>query len=122
MFCKNCGKQLADSERFCPHCGTSTDKGATDGSSIAQPRSENVIAIVGFVFSFLMSLVGLICSIVGYKNSKRGGDHGGLAVAGIIISAVSIGITIILIIAYSSIAASYLSDPNYYYYYALSML
>lgn len=75
-----------------------------------QPQQSNTIAIVGFVLSFFVAIAGLICSIIGYKNAKNiyGGANQGLALAGIIISAISMGIvllTLILVIGIGGCAA-----------------
>ncbi len=96
MFCKNCGKEIDDNAIVCPNCGVQV-------KSIEAPQNNantnsNTIAIVGFVFSFLIALVGLICSIMGYKNAKQGAPYKGLALAGIIISAVSMGLSVLLYI------------------------
>lgn len=135
MFCKNCGKQLEDYAAFCPDCGTSTRGQSSVNSQPqqqpqywAQPQNqyqqqrngynENSIAIIGFVFAFLFPLVGLICSIIGYKNSKNGGANGGLALAGIIISAIWFVLIIIIIVVVASAAAAAVSTvPQYHYYY-----
>ena len=67
----------------------------------AQPKkTENTIAIVGFILSFLVPIAGLICSIIGFNNTKKGGDNKGLAIAGIVISAVSLAVTILYAIGY----------------------
>ena len=91
MFCKNCGKEINDNAAICPHCGVQVQP-------LKQTNGEtNTIAVVGFVFSFLFALVGLICSIAGYKKAvKEGAPHKGLALAGIIISAASMIIALIL--------------------------
>ena len=47
------------------------------------------LGIVGFILSFLVSLVGLILSAVGYSRSKRAGFKNGLALAGIIIGSIN---------------------------------
>lgn len=57
-----------------------------------QPR-WNGLAIAGFILSFLISIVGLILSIIALNQiNKSGGMQKGkgLAIAGIIISAISI--------------------------------
>ncbi|NEG54511.1 DUF4190 domain-containing protein [Bifidobacterium platyrrhinorum] len=57
----------------------------------ANPREGkwNVCAILGIIFAFLFSLVGLILSIVGLNQIKRTHEKGrGLAIAGIIVSVV----------------------------------
>ena len=48
------------------------------------------MALAGFICSFFIAIVGLILSIIGYRNSKElNGEGRGLAIAGIIISIVS---------------------------------
>lgn len=92
MYCKNCGSTIDDKAVICPNCGVSTD----DNRVIAQ-RETNVLAIVGFIFSFFIPLVGLICSSVGYNNAnKLGGSGKGLAIAGIVISTISIAFALFL--------------------------
>ncbi len=98
MFCKNCGKEINDNAVVCPHCGVQVSNVQT--TSNASSNENNTIAIVGFVFAFLMPLVGLICSCIGYKKAKNEGlNNKGLALAGIIISAIDIGAYLILVIA-----------------------
>jgi hypothetical protein len=69
------------------------------------------LGIAGLIMGFLgpLSVVGLILSIVGLRKSKQAGMGNGVAVAGIIISAIDlvIGIiaTIILISVFSNIFA-----------------
>jgi hypothetical protein len=63
------------------------------------------MAIAGFVLAFLCSVLGLIFSILGYKECKRsngtlGGE--GLALAGIIISIVGLAIGLIYLLAFSA--------------------
>lgn len=106
MFCNNCGKQVNDDTTFCPYCGTDISETAASAAQpiaaqTAQPtdnspapeastaQQPNTIAIVGFVFAFLFPLVGLICSIIGCVRAvKNNATNKGLAIAGIVISAV----------------------------------
>ena len=98
MFCPNCGKVIDDRAVVCPCCGVST------GKNQAANTESNTLAIVGFVLSFFFALIGLICSIVGYKKSiELDGKGKGLAVAGIIIS--SISLVIYLLIFFTSFTA-----------------
>lgn len=92
MFCPRCGRKLDDNVRFCPGCGASIN-GTPNPSQQpnyqypnypqAQPQQHpyyqqqpaaqsttNTIAIVGFIFSFFVAIVGLICSIIGLSKSK----------------------------------------------------
>ena len=71
-------------------------------------RKYNGLAIAGFICSFLVSLLGLILSIVGLDQIKKQGGKGkGLAIAGIIISAAGMVIQVILVIALIAGGASY---------------
>ena len=89
MYCKKCGQQLDGFESHCPNCGAPTEETNTAPSAPAKKES-NTIALVGFILSFFVALPGLICSIIGYRKAKNEGlDRGGLALAGIIISAIS---------------------------------
>ena len=102
MFCGNCGREIDNKAVICPHCGVATKGGS------APATQGNTIAIVGFVFSFFIALVGLICSIIGYKKAKNeGAPYGGLALAGIIISAISIGLVILIyVIVIAAVSAA----------------
>lgn len=71
-------------------------------------QKYNGLAIAGFICSFLVSLPGLILSIVGLNQIKKQGGKGkGLAIAGIIISAAGMVIQVILVIALIAGGASY---------------
>ena len=97
MYCKNCGKEINDNAYVCPNCGVKTESALADNSSAA--KKTNVLAIVGFVLSFFIPIAGLICSILGMKKaSEFGGKGHGLALAGVIISAVSMAIILIVVI------------------------
>lgn len=93
MYCRNCGKKMDDKAIVCPSCGFSAN-----GESRVLP--SNAVAIVGFVFSFLIAIVGLICSIVGYLRAPMCyGRCRRLSLAGIIISVLSIVITFCILTA-----------------------
>ncbi len=74
----------------------------------AYPQDRwNGMAIAGFVCSFIFSIVGLVLSIIGYNQTKKTGEKGKeLALAGIIISGLSIVMTIVMIIAFVVIGVS----------------
>ena len=73
-------------------------------------QKYNGLAVAGFICSFLVSLLGLILSIVGLNQIKKQGGKGkGLAIAGIIISAAGMVIQVILVIALIVGGASYAS-------------
>ncbi|MCA5893313.1 DUF4190 domain-containing protein [Isoptericola sp. NEAU-Y5] len=66
-----------------------------------QPQADNpgkTLGIVGLVLGFLgpLSLVGLVLSIVGMVKSRKAGRSNGVALAGIIVSALVLLGTIVL--------------------------
>ena len=101
MFCKNCGKEIDDKASICIHCGVAVEKKSEN-------TETNVLAIVGFVLSFFIALAGLICSIIGYKRAPQFGGKGkNFALAGIIISIVSMVLGFIFyIFAFSMFGAA----------------
>lgn len=106
MFCTNCGKEIDDNAVICPGCGVPTDnmkKAAPAPASAPAPAQKNTMALVGFILALLgFNLIALILSIVGLTNCKKpeyAGDGKGFAIAGIIISSISLGIILITVIA-----------------------
>lgn len=61
---------------------------------------NNVVALVGFILSFFVPIAGLICSIIGLKNSRINGKRRGFAIAGIIISAVTMFFNFIFMVVF----------------------
>ena len=106
MFCKNCGREIDDKAIVCPHCGVAVSR---EAMTLSSPKT-NTLAIVGFVLSFFVAIAGLVCSIIARKQCKERGEGGaGLALAGIIISAVSMAIAFIYLIVVVIIAAGAIS-------------
>jgi peptidyl-prolyl cis-trans isomerase B (cyclophilin B) len=65
------------------------------------PAAErtNGIAIAALVTSFFVSVLGIILGFVALSQIKKSGENGrGLALAGIIIGFVAVGITVLIII------------------------
>lgn len=71
------------------------------GPAHRTPQAKwNGLAVAGFILSFLVSLVGLILSIIGFNQTKRSGEKGhGLALAGIIISVINMILGLALTVA-----------------------
>ncbi|ARC55533.1 hypothetical protein AS850_00390 [Frondihabitans sp. 762G35] len=74
----------------------------------------NTLAIVGFVLAFVINIAGLVVSIVALSQIKRTGERGrGLALAGIIIGAVSIVLSIVIVIVFVGLAAQLSTTTTY---------
>ena len=77
------------------------------GGGYPAPQRYNGVAVAGFILSFFIALAGLI----GLKQTKERGEKGrGLASAGIIISALSIVLSLALVVAITS--ADYLGEAK----------
>ena len=120
MFCKNCGKQIDENSVVCFYCGAETKSQATaQQPQYQQPQYQqpyqqqysekrsNSYAIAGFVLAFFFALLGLIFSIIGLRKvDECGGSGKGLAIAGIVLSILSmIGAFIIMITSYGTLLA-----------------
>ncbi|SMF25727.1 hypothetical protein L603_001800000110 [Cellulosimicrobium cellulans J34] len=72
------------------------------------------MGIVGLVLSFLgcLSIVGLILSIVAYNKSKKAGYKNGVALAGIIVGAVVLVISIIVAIVVGTASFALIEKCN----------
>ena len=67
------------------------------GTSSAQ--KTNGIAIAALISSFFVSVLGIILGFVALNQIKTSGEQGrGLALAGIIIGFVAVGITVLVVI------------------------
>ena len=100
MYCKKCGMNVDDGVNFCPGCGEQMGQQMTGNGGVAasqsQPSDTNGMAVAGFVLSFFFALLGLIFSCVGLAKSKQMDGKGkGLAIAGIIISIVSMVLMVV---------------------------
>lgn len=122
MYCTRCGNQMNDADKFCTNCGAvnpSAQQASVQTQSQPQQQSQNsavagkanddnVIAIVGFIFSFFGGMIGLVCSIIGYNNAQKGAPHKNLALAGIIISIAEFVLAFIVGFLMSDIVLSFL--------------
>ena len=124
-FCISCGSELPENAVACPNCG------AMQNANQAQPQQQvvvnnapaqsqtNGLAIAGFVVSLVSTLlccgglnvVSLVLSIIGAVKAKDyGGSGKGMAIAGIIISA--IGLIILIALTALGIVADFAESVN----------
>ena len=107
-FCVNCGQEVPAGNNVCTNCGTPVNGGNTTVVvNNTQPTQSNGFALAGFIVSLVstflccgsLNTISLILSIVGLVKAKDYSGAGkGLAIAGIVISAIVIVISIILVI------------------------
>lgn len=112
-FCPSCGREVAETEIFCANCGTSLNGGVnpnntnmmnnmntvnTTTNNVNKPGSGMTIAgfvcsLVSFLCCGLLSIVGLILSIIGLKNIKSGKEDASkkwMAIVGIVLSSIGL--------------------------------
>lgn len=99
MYCKNCGNEIHDDAVVCIHCGVPTQN-YNNQPQQQNYQQSNTMAIVGFILSFFIALAGLICSIIGLQraDNELNGNGRGFAIAGIVISSISLAVTVIVVI------------------------
>ena len=91
MYCNNCGSQIDDRAVVCPKCGASVQR--NNLIKPVQSENTNTLAIVGFILSFIVSIAGLICSIMARKQCRETGERGmGLATAGMFIYVIALAV------------------------------
>lgn len=70
------------------------------------PRQTNVMAILALVFAFVCWPAGIVLGVIARRQIRETGEDGdGLALAGLILSCVFGGITLIVIIGFVALAA-----------------
>ena len=66
MYCRNCGKEIDDDVKFCPHCGTNL----TQEQDYYQPmdqqvrKEEDAPSFWFALLSFIIPVVGLVLFVV----------------------------------------------------------
>lgn len=105
MFCKNCGREIDDKASICIYCGVATgvkdpEQRAAEQSAKAPERHVNGVGIAGFVLGLLslwlgmyfcvVPVIGLVLSSVGVGLRNRYTSSNGLAIAGLVLSIVSL--------------------------------
>ena len=135
MFCRKCGKEIADNSRFCPECGAEVKgfEGETvyEEVKVEQPRRNkcwDIFAKLGFG----LGLAGLIACVIPYVCmvgvevaaaglvfsilGKKSFEFKGKSKAGIILSAIGLGVGFIMCIVTGVIMGLSGYNSGYYYY------
>ena len=94
--------EYCQSDNYSKNTSNTGANPTTVNNTSTNTDSYSALSIVGMVFAFLSSLIGLIISICAYNEAKRTGSQKsmGLAKTGIIISSVFIGLAVLLGIIY----------------------
>lgn len=125
-FCTHCGKEVMDDAVICPNCGCSVQYdenpqgAAAPQNSAPQPQyrapapvdSYSTLSIVGLVLSFFTAFVGLIVSIMALNEAKTTGSakSQSMAKAGIIISAIEMGLAVLVVVIYIIVIVAAISS------------
>ena len=109
MFCKKCGTSLSEGAQFCPQCGSQVY--SSDGPVQSRPQYAEksggstalVLGILGIIFIFVFSIVGLVLCIIAVVNGNRDmktlpADRRGQAIAGLVLGAAGLIIFILRIV------------------------
>jgi hypothetical protein len=95
-----------DPYQSAPPPGHSPEQQPAYGHPGYQPPKTNTMAILGLVFAFVFSPLGVVFSAIGLKQIKERREGGrGLALAGLIISIISIVLGILLIVLFATVLA-----------------
>jgi len=113
-YCTKCGYENEDRDNFCRNCGNpinennKSDESILNGSNpnnnmyyqnnYYQQPPTNGMAIAGIILAFFVPILGLIFGIIGLNKSNTPeyrGEGKGLAIAAIVISAISLIISLI---------------------------
>lgn len=106
-YCSYCGHQLFDESVVCTNCGCAVSNFGSNANQNCQanqqsvntdkPKKVNPLCLAGFIMSFIIPLVGLILSCVGRSQLNENPNQEGesYAKAGIIISAVYLGLSVV---------------------------
>ena len=117
MYCRNCGKELDDSFKVCPYCGTRVDNEPLNQQpNLNYSNTRDVVeedsgnfgwALLGFLFP----LVGLILFLVWHDNKPKSAKKAGIgALVGTIVYIIFMVIWLFIVEAIIKGAIDY--DPN----------
>lgn len=104
MFCSKCGQEIRDDAVVCVHCGASTAAAKPPvyneppvTERVPEPKN-NGYAIAGFITSFFLTIVPLVLCIIGLVKVKTIHSGKGFAIAGIVITALKVVLSIASVI------------------------
>lgn len=77
MYCKNCGKEMEEGSRFCPHCGTENASATGESSKPAAPvkkkeRKKKKPLIIAIVAVVILLVLGIAVFSGGDSSQEEG--------------------------------------------------
>ncbi len=115
MYCKKCGQQISEDCQFCPYCGEpqfnrDPENGNPYLESTSKERKQygmiekNNLALAGFIvaliglitMSFVIQVVGLILSIMGWRRRENFNEYNRLGRIGVILAIIGLAIWFVL--------------------------
>lgn len=120
MYCKNCGSQIAEGTRYCPHCGFMQDNTQPScqyqQSPYQQPVNDDSGSVGWGILGFFFPIVGLILFLVWRHDKPKSAKSAGIgALIGGILEAIPVLIILIFFIIALSLAPD-ISDGYYFLY------
>lgn len=101
MICGKCGQPINDGLQYCPNCGCETG---------FKPKSVNTgkkLGILSIVFSFDLTLIGLILGIIGLVKGIKSKDK-----ISIILNSIGIVLSVAFSIIYTIQVVSFIQALN----------
>lgn len=134
--CSRCGANEVMADRGCARCGAPSGVGKADGAVVGlahQPTCDsfapiypamsqvpryNSLAIVAFIGSFFIALIGIVCGHIALSQIKRTGERGrGFAIAALVVGYSAfvfvIGLVIFVWVFLASLASTTGAASNY---------
>ncbi len=127
MFCKKCGKEVADDTRFCPFCGTQlsgeeTEKPVVDPTprvveNETKVKSNDDSGSAGWgVLGFFFPIVGFILWLVWKKEKPNSSRAAGIGTLVSVILSVILFILWIVLIVIGVVAAGQIYESQMGFY------
>lgn len=126
MFCKNCGKENIDGAKFCAVCGAEMTVAEVQPNVKAAPQPQyqpaqpyynnpvvpgkgmgiagmilGIVSLALFCFWYLAlpcGITGIILSALAVNKAKAAGIKNSMATAGVICSAIALGLAVLFIL------------------------
>lgn len=117
IYCPNCGAENDASYQYCHDCGQPLYEHVKQKESInGLCLAGMIVGIVSIFFCSILipAIVGLVLSIVGFRQTVKGERNRTFALVGIITSAVSLALFLLVIIVFGALIGS-LASASYYF-------